>query len=144
VEGEDGRLHGEGRGESQEQKDLRPEAQMGVGEGHQVEGEHPGLALVDEGHGHDPHQEEGRTEEGVEEELHGRVGPAGVAPPGHDEVHRHQRQFEEQEEQDEVEGHEAAQTGRFEQQQPGHERARVALDLAGQQHQREQHGRHQQ
>ena len=62
--------------------------QVGVLERREREGEHAGLGLVDEGQGQDPDQQEGRAQEGVEEELDRGVGPPLVAPPGDDEVGR--------------------------------------------------------
>ena len=74
-----------------------------------------------------PDQQEGRAQEGVEEELDGGVGPSLVAPPGDDEVGRHQRQLEEEEEHDQVQGEEAAHHRRFEQEHPGGVGPRIRL-----------------
>ena len=88
-----------------------------------------------------PDQQEGRAGEGVDEELDGRVAPPGESPPADEEVGRHQGQLEEQEEQDQVEGDEAAHAGRLEQEHPGHERAGVAPGPGPEHGQREEHGR---
>ena len=66
-----------------------------------------------------PDQQEGRPEEGEEEELDGGVGPSLVAPPGDDEVGRYERQLEHEEEDEQVERQEAAHHGGLEQEQPG-------------------------
>ncbi len=77
------------------------------------------LGLVDEGERQDAHQQEGRPEEGEEEELDGRVGPPLVAPAGDDEVGRHERQLEHEEEHEQVERQEAAHHRGLQQEHPG-------------------------
>lgn len=47
-------------------------------------------------------QQRQRTKKGVEEELHRRSTGIAVAPAGNDEVHRHDRQVEEEKEQDQI------------------------------------------
>ncbi len=142
VEREDRGLDGEGRGEGTEEQDPLGPRQVGVHQGGQLEGQHAGLGLVEEGHGQDAHQQEGRPGEGVDEELDGGIAPSGVAPPSDDEVRRHQGQLEEQEEEDQVEGDEAAQAGRLHQQDPGHEGPRVAPAPGPEDGQGEQQGGH--
>ena len=123
-------------------QDLRRRPEVGGAQSHEVEGQMPRLALVDEGQRHDAHQQEGRSEERVDEELDRRIGAPGEAPAGDDEVHRHQGELEEQEEHDQVERHEAAEARRLEHEHPHHERPGVRPHLARQQHHGEQHRRH--
>ena len=77
------------------------------------------LGLVDEGERQDAHQQEGRPEEGEEEELDRRVGAALVPPAGDDEVRGHERQLEHEEEHEQVERQEAPHHRGLQQEQPG-------------------------
>src|SRR5271170_4153814 len=121
MEREKRSLYREGRREREEEQDAGRAAEVGVLEGRQCKREHPGLALVQKGHHQDPDQQEGRPEEGVHEELDGGVSAPREAPTADDEVGRNQGQLEEQEEEDEVQGYEAADAGRLQQQHPSHE-----------------------
>src|SRR5271155_1558915 len=107
MEREDGRLDGEGGREGQKQEYPLGPRQMGVHEGGELKGEHSGLRLVEEGHRQDAHQKEGRAGERVDEELDGRIATPGIAPAPDDEIAGHQGQLEEEEEEDEIESHEA-------------------------------------
>ena len=119
VQREERRLDREGRREGQEEQDLRRRGQVGLHERPELEGQVVVLRLVDEGQRQDPDQQEGRAEEGVEEELDGGVGAPLVAPAGDDEVRRHERELEHEEEDDEVERQEAPHHRRLEQEDPG-------------------------
>ncbi len=136
------RFDGEGRRESQEQQDPLGAREVGVHERGELEGQHPGLGLVEEGHGQDSHQQECRSGERVDEELDGGIAPPRVAPAADDEVRRHQGQLEEEEEQDQVEGDEAAHAGRLHEQDPRHEGAGVPTPPCTQDGQREEEGCH--
>ena len=119
VEREERRLDCEGRREGQEEQDLRRRGQVRLHQRPELEGQVVVLRLVDEGQRQDPHQQEGRAEEGVEEELDGGVGAALVAPAGDDEVGGHERELEHEEEDDEVERQEAPHHRRLQQEDPG-------------------------
>jgi len=119
VEGERRRLHGEAdqQGGHDEPPGHGTALQRRVrGEGHHVEGVRGrGQVQPDE-----PQQQGEGPEEGVEEELQRRAGGVAVAPSGDDEVHAHDGQVEEDEEQDEVLRGEDPQTaGLQEQEQRG-------------------------
>lgn len=72
-------------------------------------------------------QQHQRTEERVEEEHQRRACPVAVAPAGDDEVHAHDGQIEEDEEQDQVQRDEQTQARRFQEQ----EQRRELADPAG-------------
>ena len=114
-------LHCEGQGEGQEQPAGRVGGQKLIGgDSHQIEGDITATAGgVQERQSHDGHQHQGRAEHGEQEELDGRVGPPPVAPTADQEVHGHQHDLEEDEEHDQVEGHERAQAARLQHQHPG-------------------------
>jgi hypothetical protein len=76
------------------------------------------VAAGDEHRRHDRHEHERRADHRVEEELHGRVLAALVAPAADEEVHRHEHDLEEHEEQEQVEAQERAHHAGLEQQQP--------------------------
>ena len=63
----------------------------------------------------DAEQQENRAHQGVEEELDGGVELAAVSPNADDEIHRHQHDFPENVEEEEVERHEDAQHAGLEQ-----------------------------
>ncbi len=65
-----------------------------------------------------------RPEEGVEEELERRAGGVLVAPAGDEEVHRDDRQVEEDEEEDEVGRHEQPEAHALEEEEQGRLQAR--------------------
>ena len=89
------------------------------------------LGAVQEPDRQDPDEEERRADERVDEELHRRGRSAGaIAPPGDEEVRRHQRQLEEQEEQEHVEAREGADGRGLEQEEPA-ERGARAQPLGG-------------
>ena len=73
-----------------------------------VEGRHAGLRGVNRDERQDADEQEGGRTEGVQEELPGRVPAPLVAPPGDQEVHRHESELEEHEEEQQVEGEEAS------------------------------------
>ena len=139
VQREERRLDRERRGERQEQQDAGRAGEVRVLERRQRERQHAGLALVQERDHQDADEQERRAQERVDEELHRRVRPAGVAPAADDEVRRHQRHLEEEEEQDQVEREEAADARRLEHEHPGDVGRRVLLRPGADEHDREQH-----
>ena len=143
VEREDRRLHREGGGEGQEQQHPGRARQVRVGERPHVEGRHAGLRGVDDDERQDADEQEGRGAEGVEEELPRRVAAPLVAPAGDQEVHRHEGQLEEQEEQQQVEGEEAPEAARLEHEDPGDEGLVPGALARGAERDREQQRRHQ-
>src|SRR5580704_13328132 len=74
------------------------------------------------------HQHQYGTEHGVENEFHGGVDAASVAPYADQEIHGDQRQFPENEEQEQIERHEHADHGGFNHQQRDEETFHVFVD----------------
>ena len=64
-------------------------------------------------------QHEHGAQQGVEEELDGRVKPARAAPDSDQQIHRHQHGFPEDKEQEEVQRHEDAEHAGLQDQEPG-------------------------
>ncbi len=122
MEREEGHLHCEGGSERQEQEDTGGPRQVCVGQRAHVEGRHSGLRGVDCDERQDADEQEGGRSEGVKEELAGRVPAPLVAPPGNQEVHRHESELEEHEEEQQVEGEETPEAPGFEHEDPGDER----------------------
>ena len=83
---------------------------------------------VQEGQRQQPDEQERRPERGVQVELERRVHAAVVAPPGDDEVHRHEHDLEEHEEEDEVEAEEDAEQGGLQHQHPHRVRLQTVAD----------------
>ncbi len=126
MEREQRRLHGEADAQSEQDEtgEQRPALERRVrGERHHVERvRRTGDVQPDEAE-----QQCQRSDEGVEEELQGCPGRARVAPTRNDEVHADDRQVEEDEEQDQVEGDEQSQRRRLEkEEQPGEVRPTAA------------------
>ena len=97
-----------------------------------VEGALPGAGglLVAPGHGQDGHQHEQRADERVDDELDRRVDAVGAAPDADDEVHRHEDDFPEDVEEEEVEGQEDAQHAHLEDEEGDHVLLHARLDGA--------------
>src|SRR5690606_15639079 len=114
VEREHRHLDGERQRQGAEQEHRRGGPEVEV---HQVlEGEagSPELGGVEHRHGDDRRQQPGRPEGRGEEELDGGIAAPLRAPDPDDEVHRDQHRLEEDEEEEQVEGHEHAQGRRLE------------------------------
>ena len=77
------------------------------------------LAEVLEVERQDAQQHQHRSGQRIEEELDGRVQLSRAAPDADDEVHRHQHQFPEDVEQEEIERNEHADHARLQQQEHG-------------------------
>ena len=94
---------------------------------------------MQEGHGEDADQHEGRSSHRVEEELGRRVSPIAVPPPADEEVHGHQDDLEAEEEDDQIQGAENAHHPGLQQQQPGVVGPVVVAGVHSQQGDRKQH-----
>ena len=105
----------------EEQEHTGGPGQLRVAQRPHVEGRHSRLRGVDRDQRQDADEQEGGRTEGVEEELAGRVPAPFVAPPGDHEVHRHEGELEEDEEQQQVEREEAPEAAGFEHEDPGDE-----------------------
>jgi hypothetical protein len=122
MEGEDRRLHDERSGEREEEEHAGRARQVGVAEGGEVEGGHARLGGVDGDKRHDADQHERRGDKGIDEELRRRLVPlTRLAPPGDEEVHRHERELEEGEEQQDVGRQERPEAAALEDEHPGNE-----------------------
>ena len=107
-------LHREGGEEGQPQPGLQMLVELVV---HEL-GDRGGARDAD--HDQDGRQHQHRAEQGVEEELVGRVDPVLAAPDADDQEHRHQAEFEEQVEQHQVQRAEHADDQGLEDQERGH------------------------
>ena len=121
-------------------------ANVGVlGDLDQVERDLAVVGLGQHGRGDDADQHERRADHREQEELRGRVDAVVVAPAADEEVHRHEHDLEEHEEQEQVEADEAAHHAGFEQQHPRQVALVVVVRVDAGDHQREQHaGEHDQ
>ncbi len=131
VEGHHGHLDGEGQEEGQEGARLEHVAEGEAAQLLVVEGTGEGAAMgrrEGEGGGQDGHQHEQRADERVEDELDRGVDAVGAAPDADDEVHRHQHDFPEDVEQEEVQGQEDAQHAHFEDEEGDHVLLHPLLD----------------
>ena len=91
-----GHLHRERREEGQEEHDLQTWREVELHQGRDRGG------ARDHGHGQDRRQHQHRAQQGVEEELVGRIDPVLAAPYADDQEHRDQAELEEHVEQDQV------------------------------------------
>ena len=109
VEREHRHLDREAQEEGQEHPPLQAGVEAVLLELDDVEGVLPGLRVgVVVVQRQDAEQHHDAADQGVQEELDGRVEPAVAAPDADQEVHRDQHHLPEQEEQQEVERHEGA------------------------------------
>ena len=92
---------------------------------------------MEEPHGQNADQHEGRAGHREEEELGGRVGTVVVAPSSDEEVHGHQHHFEAEEENHQVEDAENAHHPGFQQEHPREVRGLVVARVDGHQGNRE-------
>ena len=114
-----GDLHGEAQEEGPEDPPLACAGEAGaqqLGNGECVGVE---FGVVRGVEGQDAQEHYDRADEGVHQELERRVDPPRPAPDGDDEVHGHQTEFPEDEEQQEIAGQEDAQHGGLEEQEVG-------------------------
>ena len=116
-------LDGEGRGEGQEQPQLDVRQDAAVGD----DLRHREGALVD-AQPQDRQQHQDRARHGVQEELDRRIHAPRTAPHADQEVHRHQGEFPEDVEQEQVQRHEHTDHAHFQQQEEDHEVLDPLLD----------------
>ena len=76
----------------------------------------------------DRHQHQDRAEHGVQDEFHRGVNSAAMSPDADEEIHRNQRQFPEDEEQEKVERDEDADHGGLDDQQRDEKSLHVFVD----------------
>ncbi len=119
MEGEHRHLHGESDEERPEDPPLQFRTQVQRHQGLDVEGPLAELPDVLEVERQNAQEHEDGAHQRVDDELDGRVDAPLTAPDGDDEVHRHQDQLPEDEEQEEVQGHEDAEHGHLEDQEVG-------------------------
>ncbi len=101
----------------------------------------PTLSRARKHGGDDADEHERRADHRVDEELQRGVDPLVVAPSADEEVHRHEHDLEEHEEQEQVEADERADDAGLEQQDPGGVRLLVVMRVGTEQGDREQHAR---
>ena len=132
--------------EGREQQHLLGIGQLHAVERDDVERQRVGLRVAEDQvqHGRQHQRAAGHREE---HELDRRVAPARTAPHADDEEHREEHQLPEQEEEEQVDGHERAEHAPLEHQHEEHELLAVPLDVppgGEDDDRREQRGEHDQ
>ena len=128
VQRKERHLDGEGQGERAKQNRLRVRGKAQAVEVSDGEAPHAGLVELKEAEIDDAQQHQERAGDGEEEELDRRVDAVRPAPHADDQVHRQQRQLEEDVEEDEISGHEHADHRRFHDQEGDDVLLRMLVD----------------
>ncbi len=139
--------HGHLDRERGEEGQPEPDLQLGIEMIVQELGDRGGVGDAD--HGQDGRQHQHRSQQGVEEELEGRIDPVLAAPDADDQEHRDQLAFEEDVEDHDIEGAEHPydqslqdQEGDHIFQDPGLDRLPAGHDTERQQKGGQQHEQH--